>query len=119
MSINVDMGRVTKKLLQHIHNITQLSPLLLNEKWARRVSGVYSNELANKSPDKAHAILTEKEQGDYLLSIRAPLNRKYGADILASLFPTGGGRKAAAGINSLLPEQLNSFISEFDKQFKV
>lgn len=91
--------------------------ILPNSTWARRISGVFGNELANKSPDKAHAILTEQQQGDYMVSIRGPLNRKYGADILASQFPTGGGRKAAAGINSLPQEQLSEFIHAFEQQF--
>jgi hypothetical protein len=90
-----------------------------NEKWARRVSGVWANELANRYPDRAHAILTEKDAEHYLVSIRAPLNRKIGADELASQFPTGGGRKAAAGINALAKGQLNEFISAMKIQFKT
>ncbi|NOQ81822.1 MAG: DHH family phosphoesterase [Methylophaga sp.] len=91
---------------------------LPNEKWARRVSGVFGNELANRHPDKAHAILTKKKDGDYLVSVRAPLNRKSGADELVSQFPTGGGRKAAAGINALPNEMLKSFINAFEQQFE-
>ncbi|OYW81954.1 MAG: hypothetical protein B7Z22_14920, partial [Hyphomonas sp. 32-62-5] len=37
----------------------------------------------------------------YVVSVRAPLSNKAGADILCSQFATGGGRKAAAGINHL------------------
>jgi len=51
------------------------------------------------------------------VSIRAPLNRKSGADELASQFPTGGGRKAAAGINALPKVQLAEFIATMRKQF--
>lgn len=91
---------------------------LPNEKWARRISGVWGNELANRYPDRAHAILTEKDTKHYLVSIRAPLNRKNGADELAGKFPTGGGRKAAAGINSLAKGRLIEFISAMKKQFK-
>ncbi|CAH0990749.1 hypothetical protein SIN8267_00848 [Sinobacterium norvegicum] len=85
--------------------------ILPNEKWARRVSGVYSNDLANASPDRAHAVLTEKANGNYLVSVRAPLNNKTGADEVVRQFPTGGGRKAAAGINDLPAEQLTQFIA--------
>jgi len=92
---------------------------LPNEKWARRVSGVWGNELANQHPDRAHAILTEKDAEHYLVSIRAPLNRKSGADELASQFPTGGGRKAAAGINALPKVQLAEFIVAMRKQFAL
>jgi hypothetical protein len=78
--------------------------------WARRVSGVYGNELANKSPDKAHVIVTLNADGNYTISIRAPLSNKQGADIICSQFPTGGGRAAAAGVNSLPKEMLERFI---------
>jgi len=91
--------------------------VLPNTKWARRVSGVFSNELANRSPSKAHAIVTEQELGHYMVSIRSPLSNKTGADTLASQFPTGGGRKAAAGINILPAKDLEHFISAFDSQF--
>jgi hypothetical protein len=90
--------------------------LLPNEPWARRVSGVYSNDLANNTPDRAHAVLTIKANGNYLISVRAPLSNKVGADELCRQFPTGGGRSAAAGINDLPANQLNTFIDTF-KQF--
>ncbi len=83
--------------------------MLPNEAWARRVSGVYSNDLANGDPNSAHAVLTVKANGDYLVSVRAPLNNKTGADELCRAFPTGGGRKAAAGINNLPAQQLAKF----------
>jgi single-stranded DNA-specific DHH superfamily exonuclease len=91
--------------------------ILPNQKWARRVSGVYANELANKAPEKAHAILTEQENNEYLVSIRAPLNFKFGADIVASQFLTGGGRKAAAGINALPEKEIDTFFNVFEQQF--
>jgi len=90
--------------------------ILPNETWARRVSGVYSNDLANQHPDRAHAVLTNKADGNYLISIRAPLNNKTGADVFCRQFETGGGRAAAAGINNFPTEQLESFIEQF-KQF--
>ena len=84
-----------------------------NEAWARRVSGVYSNDLANASPARAHAVLTERADGTYLVSVRAPLQNKQGADTLCRKFPTGGGRAAAAGINALPGDQLDAFIDAF------
>jgi hypothetical protein len=87
--------------------------MLPNEAWARRVSGVYSNDLANGSPDKAHAVLTTKANGCYLVSVRAPLSNKTGADELCMKFPTGGGRKAAAGINDLPADMLQEFLDTF------
>ena len=90
--------------------------ILPNKPWARRVSGVYSNDLANQNPDRGHAVLTVKASGNYLISVRAPLNNKTGADELCRQFPTGGGRAAAAGVNDLPAEQLPAFIDTF-KQF--
>jgi hypothetical protein len=89
---------------------TSLVVKLPDEAWARRVSGVLGNDLANQNPDKACAIVTEKADGTYLVSIRAPLNNRTGADEVARQFPTGGGRKAAAGINALPAEQLEAFV---------
>lgn len=83
---------------------------LPDEAWARRVSGVLGNELANRNPDKACAIVTSQADGTYLVSIRAPLNNRSGADEVARQFPTGGGRKAAAGINALPADQLDEFL---------
>ncbi|WP_029891105.1 hypothetical protein [Polycyclovorans algicola] len=87
--------------------------------WARRVCGVYSNDLTNLHPDRAHAVLTEKHNGHYLVSVRAPLNRKKGADELCRKFPSGGGRSAAAGINDLPADQLGAFTKAFTAQFEV
>lgn len=85
--------------------------------WARRVSGVYSNDLAQNHPNRAHALLTEKADGGYLISIRAPLSTREGADELCRQFPTGGGRKAAAGINHLPASMLDEFIDKFRQAF--
>lgn len=87
--------------------------VLPNEAWARRVSGVYSNDLANAKPARGHAVLTEKANGNYLVSVRAPLENKTGADDLCRRYPTGGGRKAAAGINDLPAAMLDDFITDF------
>lgn len=87
--------------------------ILPNEPWARRVSGVYSNDLANDNPSRGHAVLTEKADGNYLVSVRAPLQNKTGADELVRRFPSGGGRQAAAGINDLPTDQLSEFIDQF------
>ncbi len=92
--------------------------ILPNKTWARRISGVYSNDLVNQFPDRAHAVLTENSQDGYLISIRAPLNNKIGADELCRQFESGGGRKAAAGINHLPKTELQTFIDRFSQQFK-
>jgi hypothetical protein len=88
------------------------------ESWARRVSGVFANALANERPDLAHAMLTENRDGSLLVSVRAPLLNRNGADTLCRQFPSGGGRAAAAGINALPEAQLDAFIQAFSQQFK-
>ena len=89
---------------------------LPKEKWARRISGVLGNELANQYPDRAHAILTEREElvdgaPTYQVSIRAPKNNLVGADTIAMKFG-GGGRTGAAGINRLITKDLDAFWTE-------
>ncbi|MEO1614786.1 MAG: acetyltransferase [Planctomycetota bacterium] len=86
--------------------------------FARRVSGVYSNQLARDNPSRAHALLSLLPSGDYLVSVRAPLETKTGADELCRQFPTGGGRKAAAGINQLPAASLQNFLDTMQAQFE-
>ena len=83
---------------------------------SRRISGVFGNQLAQNHPDRAHAILTE-QTGGFLVSIRAPLSNRKGADTLALQFDTGGGRSAAAGINHLQESDLDRFIEAFRAAF--
>lgn len=87
--------------------------------WAFRVNGVLGNDLANANPDKGIAILTKADEEHYAVSVRAPLNNRTGADELVRQFPTGGGRKAAAGINKLPTEMLEDFISAMRAQWAV
>ena len=91
---------------------------LPNEAWARRVSGVYGNDLANQFPARAHAIITERAQGGYVVSVRAPLNNKAGADEVCRQFETGGGRAAAAGINNLPSDKVDEFVSIFSQFYR-
>lgn len=87
--------------------------LLPAEKWARRASGALANRLAQANPRRAHALLIAKAGGGYVVSVRAPLARPDGADRLCRQFETGGGRRAAAGINHLPQERLESFLEAF------
>jgi len=88
------------------------------EKWARRVSGIFANDQASSHPDRAHAILTRNPQNNgFVVSVRAPINRANGADDLCRLFESGGGRKAAAGINLLPDSEFERFVDCFNKQF--
>ena len=91
--------------------------LLPNEGWARRIVGVMGNDLAKQFPDRAHALLVDMGDGHHRVSVRAPYNRKDGADELCRQFPSGGGRKAAAGINALAQDSVANFIERFDLQF--
>ena len=85
--------------------------ILPNDPFARRISGVYANELARANPDRAHALLSELEGGVYQVSLRAPLNNREGADDVCRQFETGGGRKAAAGVNRLPENEIERFRS--------
>jgi hypothetical protein len=81
------------------------------------VSGVFANRLASESTDRAHAIFTTNQQGDYTVSVRAPIAKPQGADTLCLKFATGGGRKGAAGINRLPVAEFEQFMACFQAQF--
>lgn len=92
---------------------------LPSEPWARRISGVFGNELANQRPDLAHAVLTlNSGRLDYTVSVRAPLNNRMGADEVCCQFLTGGGRKAAAGINALSLDDKILFIEVLNRFYQ-
>jgi hypothetical protein len=90
--------------------------ILPDAAWSRRINGVFGNQLAQEHPARAHAVLVARRDG-YLVSVRAPLARPFGADELCLRFESGGGRKGAAGINHLPPAQLPRFVQAFEKQF--
>ncbi|HEU0234673.1 MAG TPA: acetyltransferase [Gallionella sp.] len=85
--------------------------------WSRRVSGAFGNTLASTSPERAYAVLTQRSDGTFVVSVRAPQSASSGADILCSRFATGGGRKRAAGINRLPENELPRFMQAFDEVF--
>jgi len=87
------------------------------QSWSRRVGGVYGNELAREYPDRAHALLSAIDNDAFQVSVRAPLNRRDGADDLCRQFETGGGRKAAAGINRLPAADVEKFNQAFISQY--
>jgi hypothetical protein len=105
----------------------QITPDYLNETvgiwilpphaWARRVSGVYANQLARNHPERAHALLTPITDDCFVVSVRAPLARPYGADELCRQFATGGGRVAAAGINQLPATEYTAFVKAITAHF--
>ncbi|WFP50743.1 DHH family phosphoesterase [Methylomonas sp. EFPC3] len=104
---DADVEYVTSKVAVYV---------LPNEKWARRVSGVWANALTNQYPDRAHAVLTLNGVGGYQVSLRAPLVNKWGADLVCAQFG-GGGRKAAAGIDNLPGNELKRFVDVMVNQF--
>lgn len=98
--------------LQPVLNTSTLRAVMLPDApWARRVSGVLGNGLANQYPKQACVILTSNANDTYMVSIRAPLVQRSRADQLARRFVTGGGRSAAAGINELPSEHLDQFLA--------
>jgi hypothetical protein len=92
--------------------------LLPDQPWGRRVSGVFGNYLARAEPAFAHAVLTRKANGGYLVSVRAPRINPTGADDLCRQFESGGGRKGAAGINHLAENELARFMTAFASAFQ-
>ncbi|MDK9706720.1 MAG: DHH family phosphoesterase [Desulforhopalus sp.] len=86
---------------------------LPNASWARRAVGVFSNRKARELPAAAHAIITDNPDGTLRISVRAPLADPHHADTLCKLYPTGGGRSAAAGINILPKDLLDQFLKSF------
>ena len=91
--------------------------ILPDEPWTRRVRGIFGNEIANASPDLAHAVLTPNASGGYTVSVRAPRARPTGADALCRHFPGGGGRAAAAGIDHLPKERFHEFVEGLAEAF--
>ena len=62
--------------------------------------------------------MVERHDGTFQISVRAPLAKPYGAEKLCIKF-SGGGRKMAAGINDLAPEEVELFFEAFEKQFVI
>jgi len=100
------------------HTATENAALIIlpNAAWSRRIHGLIANQLARRNPRRAHAVLVSASEG-YTVSVRAPLERPYGADALCAKFETGGGRHAAAGINRLAEADYARFVAEFARAF--
>lgn len=88
-----------------------------NEAWARRIIGVFSNDLANEMPHRAHAVFRSNGDGTYTVSLRAPLENKQGAGDVCAMFPTGGGRAAAGGVNALPEHQIDAFVAAVERYY--
>jgi hypothetical protein len=95
-----------------------LAYVLPDMPWARRASGVFANEVARSNKGSAIAIVTVKASGDYLVSLRVPADSPVAADEFCRAYPTGGGRRTAAGINQLPASALERFLADFERQFR-
>ena len=89
-----------------------------DEVWARRVIGTLANDLAKANAGSAVAILSPKT-GGYVVSLRVPRDSKLPADEFCRRFPTGGGRRTAAGINHLPTTEVESFSNTFEAEFRA
>jgi len=97
-----------------INPIKQNILILPDEKWSRRVIGIYANLLVRENPDIAHAVMVKNNiEKYYVVSIRSPANSTKTAAEFCQKFPTGGGRAIAAGINKLPFDDLDNFIRKF------
>ena len=85
--------------------------------WARRISGLLANKLKDQASNKSFAVLTQKTDGCYVVSVRAADPKNKPASGFCNLFQSGGGRQAAAGINSLPAEELAQFSKKFFAYF--
>jgi hypothetical protein len=93
--------------------------MLPDAAWARRASGTLANDKAKAHDGSAVAIVSPKTDGGYLVSVRVPRDFSVSAEAFCRRFPTGGGRKTAAGINHLPSEEFESFATAFEQQFRA
>lgn len=87
--------------------------------WARRISGVLANRLAARRDGGSFAVLNERTDGSYLVSVRSGAPSLRSACGLCRQFEGGGGRVAAAGVNRLPREQLAAFMKRFCEYFEL
>ena len=111
---DMDQAQSLQPLTGNNHGTIYLLP---DAPWARRVSGIFANKLANENPSRAHAVITLNHSGNYTVSVRASLANPQGADVLCLQFETGGGRRTAAGINQLPINSLDYFVASFEQHF--
>lgn len=86
--------------------------LLPDAAWARRVIGPFANRMATDDPSRAHAVARRRADGSLDISVRSPIGRRRGANLLCARFG-GGGRAAAAAIDALPAERFEPFVRAF------
>lgn len=87
--------------------------------WSRRISGVLANRLAARRDGGSFAVLNERSDGSYLVSVRSGAPSLRSACGLCQQFDGGGGRAAAAGITGLPRGQLAGFMKRFCEYFDL
>jgi hypothetical protein len=85
--------------------------------WARRVIGLWANELSQMYPERTHLILCPDGEGMFSVSVRTARIRPYGASAFCRRYPEGGGREAAAGINRFPETAIIGLIADFEQTF--
>lgn len=85
--------------------------------WARRISGEFANRLVRQGEGRSFAVLTEHRHGGFVASVRSGHPEHFSASVFCEQFRTGGGRKAAAGINVLSACELDRFAKVFADYF--
>ena len=91
--------------------------VLPNAPWARRISGIFANQLTAPADGRSFAVLTEQSNGCYGVSVRSGSPNSYPAHRFCETFDTGGGRKAAAGVNRLPAADIGTFAAQFFAYF--
>jgi hypothetical protein len=107
--------------------------LVPDQPFGRRYGATWANERVMQNPGQALAVLHPRKDGSYTVSIRSPRDWRGGeggegvgtggkavpsAADLAREFPTGGGRKLAAGIDALPADLLERFTDRFREFYK-
>jgi hypothetical protein len=86
--------------------------------WSRRVMGSFANRLALDAPHRAHAVAAPLPAGGLAVSLRAPPGCGPSAAEFCRRFPTGGGRRGAAGIERLEGGELPHFVRAFEQAYE-
>ena len=94
-----------------------LACVLPDAAWSRRVRGVLAHDLVQRTPDHGVAVLSPDGHGAFVVSVRAPLANRRGADVLCRQFASGEGRAGAAGIDRLPASRLDAFLSSLARAF--
>ncbi len=81
--------------------------------WARRISGIFANQLVAAADGRSFAIMTEQSGGDYVVSVRSGKPETHPAHRFCETFETGGGRKGAGGVNRLPAADVEHFAAKF------